>query len=179
MKYYHYFILAGVCFFLILLLIPQEKSTGSYQHIIVAGERVVRIAPTNLYPDSVKTPGKADTLDFSALTRTYSGQTYSQYHRSVSSSEKKNVCAEYTENCKGVVEIDHFYPLCAGGSNDITNLWAEPEHITWNGKDFGFHTKDKLEAYLCIHIKKGDIDPHIAFQKLTSDWVKYYQELGL
>jgi hypothetical protein len=23
-------------------------------------------------------------------------------------------------------EIDHFYPLCAGGSNDITNLWFQP-----------------------------------------------------
>ncbi|HEY6343214.1 MAG TPA: hypothetical protein VIY49_17090 [Bryobacteraceae bacterium] len=23
--------------------------------------------------------------------------------------------------------VDHFFPLCAGGSNDITNLWFQPE----------------------------------------------------
>lgn len=162
-----------------LFLSTQGSAVQSYAHISVGGQRVVHIAPDALYPNQSFTPGKADTLSFANLTKSYNGQTYSQSHRSVNSSEKKTICAEYPSNCDGHQEIDHFYPLCAGGSNDISNLWAEPEHLIWNGEDWGFHRKDRLEAYLCIHIKKGEIDPHIAFQKLTSDWVKYYKELGL
>ncbi|HEY7390291.1 MAG TPA: hypothetical protein VH640_17370 [Bryobacteraceae bacterium] len=46
-------------------------------------------------------------------------------------------------------EIDHFFPLCAGGSNDITNLWFQPENNVWNGKNYGFREKDDLEAWIC------------------------------
>ena len=130
----------------------------------------------SVYPDPQFTPGKADTLLFTDLTKSYDGETYSQAHRNVSQSVKNRVMQEYG-NPKGKVEIDHFYPICAGGSNDISNLWAEPEHVMVRGEDLGFHTKDALEAKLCILIKAGKINPKDAFKFMTTDWVKYYKQI--
>jgi hypothetical protein len=45
-------------------------------------------------------------------------------------------------------EVDHLYPMCAGGSNDISNLGYQPAVNNWKGKNFGYHEKDVLEAYL-------------------------------
>ena len=137
---------------------------------------VAHIGPAYLYPNPQLTPGKADTLSFQDLTARYNGQTYSQAHRNVSNTEKNQVCNEYPDNCKVSNEKDHFYPLCAGGSNDITNLWAQPEVNQWKGEDWGFHRKDKLESWICVQIKAGKLDPKDAFQRLTSDWVKFYQD---
>lgn len=135
-----------------------------------------RVGPDNLYPDMAITPGKVNTSDFGDLTRRYEGLTYSQYNRKVSSKEKKLVCQNYPENCKGTVEIDHFCPLALGCSNDITNLWAQPEVNVWKGQDYGFHAKDKLESYLVIQMKKGIITPKAAQDCILRDWVKCYNQ---
>lgn len=143
---------------------------------------VQHVGPAYLYPDVTLTPGLADTLNAEDLTRSYNGKTYSQAHRNVPESEKQQVLTEYHFTIKpktGTVEIDHFYPLCAGGSNDIKNLWPQPAVNAWNGNDFGFHAKDKLEAYTCVEIKAGRLDPQDAFQRMTTDWVKFYLDLGL
>jgi hypothetical protein len=138
------------------------------------------IGPAKLYPNSALTSGLAATLKASDLQATYNGQTYSQANRNVPESEKLHVYAEYGitgSHPTGSYEVDHFYPLCAGGSNDISNLWPEPATNIWNGADYGFHTKDKLETYICAQIKKGTLDPKVAYQKVTTDWVEYYLEI--
>jgi hypothetical protein len=76
-------------------------------------------------------------------------------------------------------EVDHFYPLCAGGSNDLSNLWYMPAHLIWYGSDYGYKTKDALEAWICTQIKAGKLDPKVAYEKITTDWVAYYQEVFL
>lgn len=76
-------------------------------------------------------------------------------------------------------EVDHFYPLCAGGSNDIENLWYQPAVNEWKGRDFGYHAKDKLETPVCQQIKAGKLDPKEAYQRITTDWVKFYLDEGL
>lgn len=63
------------------------------------------------------------------------------------------------------------------GSNDITNLWFQPATNVWNGKNYGYHKKDDLEAWVCQQIKANGLDPREAFDKLTADWVKYYEEV--
>ncbi len=139
-----------------------------------------RVAPAYLYPDPIKTPGKADTLKLSDLTQTYNGKTYSQSHRNVPESEKNQIRNSYPKvQCptSSSCEIDHFYPLCAGGSNDIDNLWVQPEHNVWNGVDYGYRTKDKLEAYVCRQVKEGNLDPQIAFKRITEDWIDFYNSL--
>jgi hypothetical protein len=59
------------------------------------------------------------------------------------------------------------------------NLWYQPATNDWNGKNMGYHEKDKLEDFICKQIKAGTMDPHVAFQRMTSDWVKFYQDEGL
>ncbi len=44
-------------------------------------------------------------------------------------------------------KIDHFIPLCMGGSNDSVNLW--PQHISI------FNVTDPLESLACEKMAKG------------------------
>jgi hypothetical protein len=81
------------------------------------------------------------------------------------------VCKEYPDSCKVVHEIDHFCPLALGGTNDIKNLWAKPEQNLWNGQDFGFHTKDKLETLLAARMKSGKITPKDTQAYIIEDWI--------
>jgi uncharacterized protein YgiM (DUF1202 family) len=149
------------------------------------------VGPASLYPNPNMTPGLAATLSVDDLTKTYTDNcpdskpscTYSQDHRDVPASVHKKVYDEYNvppdqRNIKDG-EVDHFYPLCAGGSNDISNLWYQPAVGEWNGKDFGYHTKDKLEAYICVQIKAGKLTPNEAFDRITKDWVQFYLDEGL
>lgn len=128
------------------------------------------VAPDFAYPDTVYTPGLAATQSIDDLTASYDSQTYSQAHRNVPQSVKNAVCKEYPQNCTGPVEIDHFIPVALGGSNDITNLWAEPGTGQWN-----FHDKDKLEAFLVIQVKTKRISVKDAQNCIVSDWVACYQ----
>jgi uncharacterized protein YgiM (DUF1202 family) len=163
------------------LHLETNAATSSTQHV----------GPANLYPDLKMTPGLAATLDVDALKKTYTDNcpdskpscTYSQDHRNVPASVHKKVYDEYNvpqdqRNIKDG-EVDHFYPLCAGGSNDILNLWYQPAVGDWSGKDFGYHTKDKLETFICAQIKAGKLDPKEAYDRITQDWVKFYLDEGL
>lgn len=46
-------------------------------------------------------------------------------------------------------KVDHFIPLCIGGSNDITNLW--PQYFTV------YEKTDELEPLACEVLAKGRI----------------------
>jgi hypothetical protein len=46
-------------------------------------------------------------------------------------------------------KIDHFFPLCAGGSNEETNLW--PQHVSV------YTITDPLEGLGCEKMKDGKI----------------------
>jgi len=155
------------------------------------GANVQHVGPANLYPDPRMTPGLSATLNVDDLKKTYTDNcpdskptcTYSQDHRNVPASVHRKVYDEYNvpqdqRNIKDG-EVDHFYPLCAGGSNDISNLWYQPAVSDWNGQDFGYHTKDKLETYICAQIKAGKLDPKEAYDRITKDWVKFYLDEGL
>ena len=147
------------------------------------------VAPPELYPNPQLTSGKADTLLLADLTATYSDHcpnsetscTYSQDHRNVPTAEHTQVYDEYrvpsAERTIQSGEVDHFYPLCAGGSNDISNLWYQPVDVEWNGENWGFHRKDDLETWVCAQIKAGKLDPQEAFKKMTTDWVAFYEEV--
>lgn len=61
----------------------------------------------------------------------------------------------------------------------MKNLWDQPAENEWNGQNFGFHEKDKLETYICTQILAGKLDPKDAFNRVTGDWVKFYLDVGL
>lgn len=129
-----------------------------------------------LYPNPQYTPGVIATTDFNELTAVSSCGTYSKCHRQTTEQMKAQVCQEYPDNCKVPHEIDHFCPLALGCADDVHNLWAQPEHVLINGVDYGFHTKDKLEAFLAAQMKAGKIAPTDAQQCLLKDWVSCYQK---
>jgi hypothetical protein len=116
------------------------------------------VGPDALYPNSRLTPGEAATLDVQMLTATYTDHcpgkkascTYSEDHRNVPSDVRQHVYDEYnvSQSARNIQsgEADHFYPLCAGGSNSIVNLWYQPAKNAWNGNNFGYHEKDDLEV---------------------------------
>ena len=132
------------------------------------------VQDSQLYPNPKLTPGVVATTNYKELTTVSKCGTYSKCHRKTSEAVKKQVCAEYPNNCKGVHEIDHLIPLALGGSDALVNLWAEPEHVLTNGEDLDYHAKDRLESYLVIQMKLGKISPQNAQECLLKDWVKCY-----
>lgn len=156
------------------------------KHIAIASSAVLAVAsvvalnlpkhagPPALYPNPALTPGLVATTDFTELTAVTGGLTYSKVHRQTTQAMKDSVCAEYPDNCKSPKEIDHFCPLALGCADDVKNLWAQPETNVWNGQDFGFHTKDKLETFLVIQMKAGKITPKDAQTCILTDWVACY-----
>jgi len=126
-----------------------------------------------VYPDPMLTPGLIATTDFKELTTVSACGTYSACHRKTTQAMKIFVCKEYHSDCKGI-EIDHDIPLALGGADDIRNLSVQQEHILINGVDYGFHMKDKIEAYLVTQMKKGNILPKDAQNCLRDDWVDCY-----
>jgi hypothetical protein len=161
----------------LLAVQPREKHAANH------------VGPDALYPNPDLTPGLAATLKVSDLTKEYSDHcpahkttcTYSQDHRDVNRAAHVEVYDKYnvpdSERNIRHGEVDHFWPLCAGGSNDERNLWYQPKENEWNGENLGFKEKDWLEAEICKKIKAGDLDPQEAYDKLTADWVAYYHEM--
>ena len=147
------------------------------------------IGPPSLYPNASLTPGSADTFSPDALKAEYTEGcrnhrarcSYSQAHRDVPRETSIQIYDEYhvpryARNIRNG-EVDHFYPLCAGGSNDVSNLWYQPSINIWDGRNFGYHQKDDLETWVCEQIKQDRLDPKEAFDRITTDWVKYYLEV--
>ena len=148
------------------------------------------IGPHALYPDANLTPGSADTFSPDDLKAEYTEGclnhrarcSYSQAHRNVSIETSIQIYDEYNvpryaRNIRHG-EVDHLYPLCAGGSNDVSNLWYQPARNIWMGRNFGYHQKDDLETWVCEQIRQDRLDPREAFDRITTDWVKYYLEVN-
>ena len=122
-------------------------------------------------PDAALTPG--------SLCRDPEKQRYPERidvcRRSVSSAMKDNIVRIYDDRGYQVgrmgrqrFKIDHYIPLCMGGSNELDNLW--PQHGTV------FELTDPLEEATCgkmaagrlkqakaiEYIRRGKADPEIA-----------------
>jgi hypothetical protein len=170
---------------------PQPTAAAPPRSEPILSLNVGHVGPAKLYPDPDKTPGDHATLSVADLTKMYSDNcpgnkiscTYSQDHRDVNSKEHATIYDEYNvpadaRNIKHG-EVDHFYPLCAGGSNNGKNLWYQPITNEWNGKNYGFKEKDKLESFICLQIKNKKMDTKDAYGRITKDWVKFYLDEGL
>ena len=85
-------------------------------------------------------------------------------NRNVNTAEKDQIAGEYGNIPKAdwpQYEFDHLIPLCAGGSDDIGNLWPQPIDDA--------HKKDVLEDQICIAMKAGTMTQAEAVQKVH-DW---------
>ena len=53
-------------------------------------------------------------------------------------------------------KIDHYIPLCMGGSNEIDNLWPQHESV--------YAYTDSVEAIACIKLSEGKIKQQTAIE---------------
>lgn len=95
-------------------------------------------------PDPRLTPGAICTLD----QQYRYPERISYCERDVSVELKASIFEAYRKELgyqlsgeRSTYKIDHFIPLCAGGSNERTNLWPQHESI--------FTITDPIEALVC------------------------------
>jgi hypothetical protein len=88
--------------------------------------------------------------------------------RNVSPGLKRAVIRDYNQHLREKItdlnradfKIDHFIPLCLGGSNEKTNLW--PQHTSV------FAVTDAIEASLCKAFRAGKIRKDQAINLIKS-----------
>jgi hypothetical protein len=125
-------------------------------------------------PDPVLTPGAVRTVNRDEIVGVNTATV-----RNVSGAEKLAVYRRYGmtgphdtipgTSHQAPFEIDHRVPLCAGGANDITNLWVEASDGPWT-----FHDKDALEDRLCSKLRKGLVTVEQAQAAFLGDWKAGY-----
>ena len=113
-----------------------------------------------LTPDRRVTPGVVCSLP---IAKRYP-QQISYCGRLVSPETKDQIFATYRNQLgytfeafdRSQYKIDHLVPLCAGGSNDIKNLW--PQHIS-----IAMMT-DSLEELVCEKMSQGRLSQRKAIE---------------
>ena len=88
-------------------------------------------------------------------------------HRNVAPAMKRDIIAQYDRDFgyhvgslnRGDVKIDHYIPLCMGGSNERNNLWPQYKTI--------YVQTDQIEEKLCEMMSRGRLKQADAVQKMT------------
>jgi hypothetical protein len=96
---------------------------------------------------------------------------WSRAHRDVTEAMRDQVYAEYGRTrAPGCCEVDHLIPLELGGSNDMKNLWPQPDD-----PHPGDAEKDQLENDLHKRVCEGKM-PLVDAQKcIASNWVECWK----
>jgi len=120
-------------------------------------------------PDPKLTPGDvfADATKDDVCTPGWASE-----HRHVTESDRDRVYTEYGRTRgPGCCEVDHLVPLELGGSNDIKNLWPQPDEPRP-----GAGEKDQLENALHEMVCKGELPLADAQKCIESNWVKCWEK---
>jgi hypothetical protein len=115
-------------------------------------------------PNSTQTPGLLCTPQDPNFKMYDYPEHIARCTRNVGTDEKLKIAATYGNIAQSEwpnYEFDHLIPLCAGGSDDITNLWPQPIAEA--------HKKDVLENDICLAMKAGTLTQAQAIQKVH-DW---------
>jgi hypothetical protein len=100
---------------------------------------------------------------------------WSSDHRHVTEGMRDKIYAEYgRERESGCCEVDHLIPLELGGSNDIKNLWPEPENPRPGDAE-----KDQLENELHRLVCTGKMPLTEAQQCIATNWVQCWEKYDL
>jgi hypothetical protein len=120
---------------------------------LVGSANLTLAADYPVSPDPRLTPGSL--CDRPSEKRYPEGIPYCA--RRVSSETKREVMVEYdrqlgfrvTQMNRQVFKIDHYIPLCMGGSNEDQNLWPQHESV--------YAVTDPLEGPMCEKMAKGKL----------------------
>jgi len=121
---------------------PEDTST-------LASHNLARAYP--LGPDASKTPGQ--TCQHPDAYRYAERIAYC--NRDVDKETKAEIMREYdrelgysvTKMPRSQFKIDHYIPLCMGGSNAVANLWPQHQNV--------YEVTDSLEGKLCQLMANG------------------------
>jgi hypothetical protein len=121
-----------------------------------------------ILPDSRLTPG--DTFP-GVTTSDVCTPGWASEHRHVTDEMRDLVYEEY-RRVEGAdcCELDHLIPLELGGSNDIKNLWPQPDKPLP-----GWADKDELESELHAEVCEGTMTLSDAQRCIASNWVECWQ----
>jgi len=126
-------------------------------------------ARVHLEPDHRLTPGAARVVSASEVCHV----SYSDDARLVPAAVQHQVLQEYgvdSAQSPGY-ELDYLISPQLGGTDDIRNVWPEPESATgWNVR-----AKDALEGRLHQLVCDGKINLATAQQDLATDWISAYK----
>jgi hypothetical protein len=121
-----------------------------------------------ILPDPKMTPG--DTLP-GVTAEDVCTPGWSREHRHVTEDMRSKVYTAYGRTRgPGCCEVDHLIPLELGGSNDIKNLWPQPDDPRP-----GDGEKDQLENDLHARVCNGSMSLADAQRCIATDWVKCWE----
>lgn len=142
--------------------------TGSKAIPLLVAAFLVTPLAMGTYPDPKATPGSLCTEEDRDFHELRYASRVPHCERNVSRAKKARVAEAYgvAESDWPQYEFDHLIPLCAGGSNDESNLWPEPLD---EAKE-----KDKLENELCRQLRDDEISGDDAVRTIRA-WVKEHE----
>lgn len=129
----------------------------------------LEVGSIKVYPNPRYTIGTLRTPDVDNIC-----SNPTRVYRNVPLAKKKLVYEEYGVSYPqpiGKYEVDHFFPLGIGGSNDIKNLGLQPKDPRP-----GFREKDVVEAHVRTLLCTNQITQSEAVE-MIKNWKKEYGEL--
>ncbi len=130
--------------------------------VLLLAQAVFAVGDFPQMPDAQLTPG-----DVCNRPTSYRYPEHIPYcERNVDSQTKNSIIHAYDVNRgyriesmpRGQFKIDHFIPLCMGGSNDRDNLW--PQHKTV------YQITDPMEPLLCQKMAEGKLSQADAIEMI-------------
>jgi hypothetical protein len=112
-------------------------------------------------PNVSQTPGLLCTPQDPNYQKLDYAESIARCQRNVGLDEKIKIATAYGNIPQSEwpnYEFDHLIPLCAGGSDDITNLWPQPIAEA--------HKKDVLENDICLSMRAGTLKQAEAILKV-------------
>ncbi|ADV83758.1 hypothetical protein AciPR4_2998 [Terriglobus saanensis SP1PR4] len=139
--------------------LARDKSTGSQD------------AKSQSIPNRLLTPGAIRPVTLSEIC----SSTDEDLDPTVPASTQNAVLEEYgvpRGRAGKNYQIDYLVNPQLGGTNDIKNLWPEPEHEgVWNAR-----AKDELEKHLHQMVCDRTVDLTVAQREIATDWIAAYRK---
>jgi hypothetical protein len=161
-----------------IALAAADHDHGHHTQVLPKPDRPADLVKAHVLPDPDQTPGAV----YSDVTlEEIRKPGYSATVRDVPESVKHEVFERYGLDWRKIdthaYEIDHLVELSCTGSNDVHNLWPEPEHLNVGGRDMGAIEKDKVEKKVLAAVRSGELPLKEAQLQLAKDWTVLYRKM--